>query len=152
MKLTPNFSRDEFVISQTAIRGGIDNTPPPAAWANLTALCTNVLEPAHDALGPIIVSSGYRSPMLNVVVGGALHSQHMSGEAADITAKNCSLGNLYRWLSENTPFDQLIWEFGAWVHTSHRLDGPQRGERLLAWRHDGKTRYVPLDSDQISSL
>ena len=33
---------------------------------------------------PILINSGYRSPMLNRAVGGAQHSNHLDGCAADI--------------------------------------------------------------------
>lgn len=153
MLLTPHFSRDEFVRSQTATRLGIDNTPPAEAWDNLQALALTVLEPARIALGPIHIDSGYRCGPLNTAIGGAVSSQHLFGEAADIVPTDCSMGDLFRWVVAHTPFDQAIWEFGGeWVHVSHKRGGPQRGSVLLAWRHGGETKYVPLGTESIAQL
>lgn len=150
--LTPHFARSEFVLSQTAVRLGIDNTPSPEAWDNLQALALNILEPARAELGPLRISSGYRSPSLNLAIGGAVHSQHISGEAADVIPVDCSLGDLYRWIVAHAPFDQAIYEFTEWVHVSHKRGGPQRGHKLLAWRHAGEVRYVPLYDETIKAL
>ena len=50
-------------------------------------LCQKVLQPLRDKFGSaIIVNSGYRSPAVNKAVGGVPTSQHVRGEAADITA------------------------------------------------------------------
>lgn len=81
-----HFTLQELTRSATARRLGIDNTPPDEAVKNLTALVDNVLDPLREAWGsPIHVNSGYRCPALNRAVNGAPHSQHMRGEAADIT-------------------------------------------------------------------
>jgi len=152
MPLTKHFDRSEFVISQTAIRHGIDNTPTPDAWDNLEALAVSILEPARVALGPLRITSGYRCSALNAMIGGAAHSQHIVGEAADVIPVDCSLGDLFRWLAANAPFDQLIFEFAQWVHVSHIRTGTPRGETLLAWRHDGRTKYTPLDDESIATL
>lgn len=80
------FTIQELCHSRTAIKQGIDNTPPPSAKVNLIALITNCLDPIRALWGgPVIVNSGFRTPMLNKAVGGAVNSQHMQGEAADIT-------------------------------------------------------------------
>ena len=89
MKLTENFKLTEFTKSSTAQRLGLDNTPSPNIVRALTNLCQQVLQPLRDWYGkPIIVSSGYRSAMLNKAVGGVSNSQHMKGEAADLQVKN----------------------------------------------------------------
>jgi hypothetical protein len=150
--LTEHFARWEFTLSNTGVRVGIANVPTEAHWLHLEALAQNVLEPARAALGPIRINSGYRSPALNTLVGGKRGSQHMRGEAADIVPHQCSLGDLFRWIRLHTPFDQLIWEFGSWVHVSHVLAGPQRGTVLLAHVSQGKTVYAPLDEEQITLL
>ncbi len=117
------FSLSELTRSATGSSLNIDNTPPPSAVANLTALVDNVLDPLRKAWGnPITVNSGYRSPRLNAAVGGAASSQHLKGEAADISAGspdlNRRLFNLA--VSLHLPFDQLIDERGyLWLHISH---------------------------------
>lgn len=101
-----------------------DNTPTPEAIKNLTALINNVLNPLHEAYGgDIVVTSGYRSPEVNNNTRGSSNtSQHMKGQAADITGgsneKNKKLYELIQSLK--LPYDQLIWEHGGrWVHVSH---------------------------------
>ena len=87
----------------------------------------NVLDPIRRMWGrPIIVNSGYRCPKLNAAVGGSATSQHMKGEAADITAgdptKNKELFDMIE--RSAIPFDQLIDEKGyRWIHVSYRPNG-----------------------------
>lgn len=63
--------------------------------------------------------------------GGAKASQHLLGQAADITAgskeANRRLFNLV--LSLGLPFDQLIDEHRyTWLHISHRPSAPNRNQ------------------------
>ena len=82
---------------------------------------------------PIGVNSGYRSPALNAAVGGAAASQHMKGEAADITTGSVAdnLRLFERIAASAIPFDQLIDENrGRWIHISYRADGKNRRQVL----------------------
>ena len=91
------FKIEEFTRSATARTLGISNIPSPNALANLKTLVRCVLDPVREAWGsPIIVSSGYRSEALNARVGGAEHSYHLRGMAADIYAKNGYTERLYQ--------------------------------------------------------
>ena len=85
LKLSEHFELNEFTASQTAVKHGIDNTPPTEAVENLRALCVHTLEPLREALGlPIIITSGYRTKELNnLLVHSSNRSQHMEGCAAD---------------------------------------------------------------------
>lgn len=115
-----HFSLTELTRSSTALRLGIDNTPDAETIKRLEALVANVLDPLREAYGkPIKVTSGYRCPRLNRAVGGAESSQHIKGEAADITAGTPS-ENLYIYnLLKNLPIDQAINEHnGSWLHVS----------------------------------
>lgn len=90
--LTEHFELSEFTRSLTAKRFKIANTPERMHILNLSRLCKNVLEPIRRHFGyPIHVNSGYRCPRLNSLVHGALHSHHLNGCAADITAADFSL-------------------------------------------------------------
>ena len=117
------FDETELVASATAQARGIDNTPPTQAKEALVRLVENVLDPLREAFGsPIYVNSGYRCAALNALVGGAKSSQHMRGEAADVTAgsrdANVRLWRLLRKL--DLPVDQAINEHNyAWIHISH---------------------------------
>lgn len=51
-----------------------------------------MLDPARERLGkPIMVNSGYRCPLKNKAVGGVPNSQHLKGEAADITCAEMTI-------------------------------------------------------------
>ena len=80
------------------------------------------LEQVRIALGgaPILISSGYRSPALNAAIGGARNSQHMLGQAADFTAPRFGpVAAVFAALQRSgIAYDQLIVEFGRWVHIS----------------------------------
>jgi len=152
-ELTAHFDRFEFTTSQWATRLGIVNQPTSAEWTNLWSLADTCLEPARAILGPIYISSGFRCPELNAAVGGAINSQHMKGEAADLIPFRSTLPDLFRWFySSETPWDQLIWEFGEWVHVSHRRGGPQRRQALLAYRKDSHTIYAPMSPERVQLL
>ena len=86
MRLTPHFSVEEFVASQTADRRDIDNSLTSNLLASARNTC-NGLEQVRSLLGnlPILISSGYRSPELNRAVGGSKSSQHMLAQAVDFT-------------------------------------------------------------------
>ena len=86
MKLSPHFTLAELTASNKAAQLKIDNTPPPELLPRLILLA-ELLERIRTALGtPVIVTSGYRSPVLNRAVGGVTSSDHTQGHAADIVA------------------------------------------------------------------
>jgi zinc D-Ala-D-Ala carboxypeptidase len=126
VKLTPHFTLDEMVKSQTALRLGLDNTPDPDEMESLLALCENVLEPVriHWAK-PVVINSGFRSLRVNRAIGSRDSSQHAKGEAADIEIPGIDNLVLYYWIAEELDFDQLILEFyngepsSGWVHVSY---------------------------------
>jgi len=127
MFLTPHFTLQEMIASQTAAREGLDNTPSSEVISNLRLLC-QVLEQVRTLFGrPIIVSSGYRSAAVNARVGGARKSQHITGLAADFTVIDVGNRDVVRRLSESSvAFDQLILEFDSWVHLSVSTAAPRR--------------------------
>ena len=139
--VSPNFILREFLTSQEAARRGIPNLPTPEHVRNLESLAQNVLQKARDVMGPLIVTSGYRSPRLNRAIGGRPNSQHCRGQAADVIPTRAELCELYNFIgfTGGLSFDQLIYEFGAWVHVSYGLR--QRRECLRADRVRGRVRY-----------
>lgn len=129
MNLSPNFTYEEMVKSDTARIRGILNQPNYKELDELTKLCKKILQPVRDAFGkPIIVTSGFRSEALNKAVGGVSTSQHRFGQAADIKAqngKNRALWDLMKSMVDNKQIEvgQLIWEKGdtkapSWIHVS----------------------------------
>lgn len=148
MNLSEHFTLDEMLSSQTAIRLSIDEQfcPPDSIKDNLKELCDNVLEPVRDLLGGgyIKVSSGYRCDRLNNTIGGADSSQHTKGQAADISSPVVTVENLYTDIKQSgIKFDQLIQEFGHWVHISYTSVGINRRQCLRAVKVNGVTKYIP---------
>lgn len=141
MKLSEHFNLSEFQVSDTAARRGIDMTVPPELIPRLRLLCENVLEPVRRNFArPVVISSGYRPPKLNRIIGGSATSQHSLAEAADFEVPGVSNVVVAQWIARNCRFDQLILEFvtqgvpnSGWVHCSYRL-GRLRGQTLTARR------------------
>ncbi|MCA3180941.1 MAG: D-Ala-D-Ala carboxypeptidase family metallohydrolase [Burkholderiaceae bacterium] len=145
MNLSPNFTLDELLLSQTATRRGIDNTPTATIIAELQRLAQTILQPLRDHLGrPVVVSSGYRSPALNRAVGGAQNSDHMYGRAADITVPGLKPRDVALTIVElRLPFRQCIVEGGRWVHVSIGDSSVEpRREQLTAVFGPGGTQYL----------
>ncbi|MFN0163813.1 MAG: D-Ala-D-Ala carboxypeptidase family metallohydrolase [Burkholderiales bacterium] len=143
-RLSPHFSLEELTASQTAAREGIDNMPDAEARHNLARLAAT-LEEVRTLLGgvPIIISSGYRSPALNRRVKGARASAHMTGLAADFTAPAAGtvLQVARKIAASHIEFDQLIHEYGAWVHMGlAAADSTARRQTLSIFRGTG---YLP---------
>jgi hypothetical protein len=119
MRLTTHFQLSEFLVSEIAVRRGIPNEPPANVMANLIRLAM-ALEVVRVTLGgPIVITSGYRSPRLNEAVGGSKNSAHMSGWAVDFTCP--SFGSPLKVCEavagmRDFQFDQCIHEFGSWCH------------------------------------
>lgn len=81
LKLSEHFYLRELLVTNT----GIPNLPGPIALRNLCLFADNVLEPIREITGPIVVTSGFRSPAVNRAVGGSETSYHLKGLAADLT-------------------------------------------------------------------
>lgn len=122
MRLTPHFTLEEFLVSQEAVRHGINNSLPKHLWNNLLATAEG-LERCRAWLNkPITITSGFRCQELNQKIGGENNSQHCLAQAADIICP--SYGTAYsvaKQLADNRQhikFDQLIYEYRSWVHIS----------------------------------
>ena len=100
MKLSEHFTLGELCKTKHDTEDG--NIPSHVAIENLKRICENWLEdlrysyntlyclkPGEDYetsknVEPIIINSGYRSPAVNLLAGGAKTSNHISGCAVDI--------------------------------------------------------------------
>ena len=150
MKLSTNLSLAEVTKSATAIKHGIANEPTVQHLINLKAVANNIFQPCRDYFGkPLAVTSGYRSEALNDLIGGSKRSQHSKGEALDLDAEvfgGLTNKELFLYIKDHLEFDQLIGEFPndlgefAWVHCSYAE--VNRGEVLVAYKDNGKTRYT----------
>jgi zinc D-Ala-D-Ala carboxypeptidase len=142
MKLSKNFELSELVKSQTAVRLGIPNEANSAQISNLKNLCEKILQPVRDHFGrPLVISSGYRSPLLNSKISGAKTSQHCYGLAADFEIPGIANKDIALWIRQNLVYDQLILEFynhkdpsSGWVHCSY-----VNQNRFQALIFDGKS-------------
>lgn len=140
--ITKHFLWREVVFSETAARQGIDNSVPEELVANVMRQA-QLMENIRYVLGgrPINITSWYRCPKLNAAIGGSSdHSAHMKGLACDFHCS--SLGSplvVARYLAQSTEihFDQLIHEFGVWVHIG--LGDGNRMQLLTSKRVGGKT-------------
>jgi zinc D-Ala-D-Ala carboxypeptidase len=129
-ELTPHFTLEEFTDSQTAARQGIPNAPPAHELENLKRTA-EVMEKVRTLLGdkPILISSGYRSPKVNAAVGGSKNSAHISGLAVDFSCP--SFGTPLAICRKLEPHmreltvDQLIHEYGTWVHLGLNATTPR---------------------------
>ncbi len=146
MKLSKNFTLAEITHSNTALRLGIKNEPTKEHLQNIQKLITGLVQPIRGALGPLRVSSGYRSPNLNRTIGGSIKSQHCRGQAVDLQLWEKGRMNnkaIYDYvLSSNIDFDQMINEFDySWIHISFNEER-NRKQVLEAYKdEDGDTRY-----------
>ena len=127
------FTISELLKSDTALKNKLWNGAPKEAEENLRALVNEVLDPLREAYGkPIRVSSGYRCPKLNRLVGGSPNSQHTRGEAADIqpvVGNEGDLDELAQILIANGKFDQLIL-YPTFIHVSYKRLGWNRKQIL----------------------
>ncbi len=127
------FSIEELCRSEAAQRRNVPNVPSGSVRLNLEALADHVLDPLREAFGkPVTVNSGYRSTLLNKIVGGAANSQHTRGEAADITAGGREENRwLFEYIRTHLPYDQLIDEKNyRWIHVSFKREGVNRRQML----------------------
>lgn len=124
-KISEHYSIFDVVNSATAIVKKIDNRPTVQNITNATALAKNVLEKIPF---PFRINCWLRNEALNKAVGGVmpnpkkktLGSQHIYGQAIDITPTKDAIELVYQWIKKNLIYDQLIHE-GTWIHVSFSL-------------------------------
>ena len=128
------FTFDELCESGTAKTHNINNTPSEEIKINLRNLVDNCLDVIRVKYGkPITISSGYRCPELNRIVGGAITSQHTKGQAADLKGKNRAENEIiFNVIKELGCYDQLINEYNfSWVHVSFVNNKKNRKQILV---------------------
>lgn len=125
--VTTHFTLRELTITQFR---QFANVPGPVELMNLGRLCKQVLEPMREKLGPLRITSGYRSPAVNIAAGGDENSAHMDGRAADHEPWDLSkfdeVDLMRAYADSSIPYDKCIFERrenGQWVHVQVRKIG-----------------------------
>lgn len=128
------FTLPELCSSERAKALGIANVPDFEDIPKLLFLCEHILDPLREAWGkPLKVTSSFRTPALNIAIGGAKNSQHMcTGMEAAVDIDPGDITQV-RALAEVAKkvciWDQLIVESvggKTWLHVSIRMDGKNR--------------------------
>lgn len=143
MNLSDHFSLPEFTTSETAERAGIDNTPSEEIRQNLVWNASN-LEAVRSLLNaPLHITSGYRCPQLNVLVGSKPTSAHVLGLAADFIAPTFGkpIDVCDKIVASGIPFDQIILEFAGsghgWTHIGWAKFGDHPRRQVLTINQNG---------------
>jgi putative chitinase len=139
MQLSEHFSLDEATYSETAVRLGISNQPNEKQLENMKIAAAG-LEKLRAVTGPLRINSWLRLPEVNVAVGGSKVSSHMDGWAIDVSSTKLTPIELCHKVEElGIKFDQMIHEFGRWMHISFAPE--MRQQKLTIYKPEGK--YKP---------
>lgn len=139
MNLSEHFTLDEATYSETAVRLGINNQPSTLQLENMK-FAASQLEKLREATGPLKINSWLRLPDVNVAVGGSKVSSHMDGWAIDVSSSKLTPIELCHKVEElGLKFDQMIHEFGRWMHISFAPE--MRQQKLTIYRPENK--YKP---------
>jgi len=151
MMLSKWFSMSECIRSSKATLLNLNNYPPDEVIARLKVFLTMVMDPIRELFGvPISPSSVYRSWPLNTAVNGSATSQHPEGEAADFNVPGHTVREVMRRiLASGIPFDQLIDEYGSWVHISHTFRRENRRQILEYRMVNGRTVRRELKPEEV---
>lgn len=131
------FTYAEMIKSANAIQKRIWNATTHENEENIRELVEKVLDPLREKYGkPINVTSGFRNPQVNRACNGEYTSQHLRGEAADISVGNAKLNlELAKLIIQSGNYDQLILEEVGkkdlqpqWLHVSWKREGYNRHE------------------------
>lgn len=118
MRTSKYFELSEFLSSETALILGIENLPSWEEVERMKTFAIEVLDVIREKWGqPLLVSSGFRVPLLNVAVGGTPTSDHQDGLAVDLKLISWSKrkpSELYNLIYEMTErgeieIDQVIY-------------------------------------------
>lgn len=162
-KLTEHFTLGEMVASQTAARNDLDNYPDYERFGNGVEFARVLLEPLREVFGPVYSSSWNRSPIVNKKIGGSKTSAHMHCVAMDHTTQASLYAEMDWWIGGDLPYDQVIYEFGRWIHVGWKTpDHPvPRRQALMAFLEETdeidpktgkkkkKTKYYPYNPSLI---
>jgi hypothetical protein len=136
MNLSNHFTLEEATYSETATRMGIDNQPNEQKLANMK-MAAEKLEEVRNVTGALRVNSWLRLPDVNLAVGGSKVSSHMDGWAIDCSSSAHTPYELCQIvLNAGIKFDQMIHEYGRWMHLSFAPE--MRQQSLTIYKPEGK--------------
>lgn len=146
MNLSEHFTLEEATFSETAVRRGLDNSPSMLQLANMK-VAAQKLEQVRALIGPLHVNSWLRLPAVNVAVGGSKISSHMDGWAIDVSCTKLTPYQLCQEvLKAGIKFDQLIHEYGRWMHISFVPE--LRQQKLTIFNPQGKYKIGILTEEE----
>jgi len=146
MNLSEHFTLDEATYSDTAIRQGIDNQPSTVQLENMKVAAAK-LEQLRAVTGPLKINSWLRLPAVNVAVGGSKVSSHMDGWAIDVSSSKLTPYQLCQEVKKaGIKFDQMIHEFGRWMHIS--FDPAMRQQELTIYKPENKYKAGILTEEE----
>lgn len=145
-KLSEHLTKREFIGTQHRQFLEQQEHPPQNIIAQGIEFAQEVFEPARAIVGPLSISSGYRCPELNTAIGGSKTSAHMSACAVDCYPLKMRLSDAYLMIAySDVPFDQIIYEYGRWIHLGGPKPGMSPRKQLLMIFEMGK--YLPFDKN-----
>lgn len=126
-----NFKISELIYSETAVKNNINNMPDINSLDNMLELIVYCLQPIRDKLQkPMVITSGYRNPQVNKLVGGVSNSAHLYGQAVDFTVSGMTPAQVVDFIKKSgVEYDQLINEYDKWTHISY-VKGKNRKQVL----------------------
>ena len=129
-QISKHISLNEAIESATALRMGIKNMPNELELEAMKYVAENLFEPIRKWYKkPIKINSFFRCTALNKAVKGSASSQHVKGEAIDISAGNkIENKKIFDYIvSSGLDFDQCINEYDfTWVHISLKKSGNRK--------------------------
>ena len=129
---------------------GNPNDLPESLVNNATHLAEDILEPLRVLLGPLHVSSWYRSRAVNEAVNGEETSYHLDALAADVVPNgDCFAAfKMALTLIHELPIDKIIYEHrhSDWLHIQAAQPGrvPRR-QALTAHPSPGGSHGMMYD-------
>lgn len=144
--ISDDFDIDEFTRSRMARKLGYNITLGQWEHEQIARLVKTCLQPIRSDLGvPLVITSGFRPPWLNLMVRGAQSSMHLYGCAADFKTPGTTLeGAFYRIIELDLPIDQLILEDPpwGWIHLGVAMPGQDpRKQYMIAKNTTGTVEY-----------